>query len=33
MRTWTRAKLNTLCGNCPTVVKQGDQMLEISMPG
>ena len=33
MRVWTRAKLNTLCGNCPTVVKQGEPLLEISAPG
>ena len=25
--------MNTLCGNCPTVVKAGEPMLEISMPG
>lgn len=33
MRHWTRAKLNTICGNCPTVVNKGDPLLEISAPG
>ncbi len=33
MRTWVRAKLNTICGNCPTTVKRGEPLLEISMPG
>ena len=33
MRTWTRAKLNTLCGNCPTVIPQGAPMLELGYQG
>ena len=33
MRTWTRANLNTLCGNCPTVIKQGEPLLEIGYQG
>ena len=33
MRTWTRARINTLCGNCPTVIQQGQPLLEISAPG
>lgn len=33
MRHWTRARLNTLCGNCPTVVKQGEPLLEMGSQG
>lgn len=33
MRVWTTARLPTPCGNCPTVIKQGAPLLEISMPG
>lgn len=33
MRTWTLAKLNTLCGNCPTVIKQGAPLLELRGQG
>lgn len=33
MRQWALARINTICGNCPTVIQQGQPLLEISAPG
>ncbi len=33
MRTWTRTEFPRLCGGCPTVIKRGDPVQVLTLPG